>query len=360
MILQTQPSFTGSEQDAMNQYLQSGGWLTEHKKTREFEGAIADFLGIDHCIAVPNGTAALMAAYSVIPRKEKEKYIIVPDMTMIATANAASFVGLTPFFVDVSADTGCMDADQVMNAVEPIADQVVGVAYVDFNGRSDGLHDIKELCCARKWALIEDACQAFGSFSEHNVKLGTVGDIGCFSLSPHKIITTGQGGLIVTNNASYAKRLRQLKDFGRAAPGVDDHVAMGINLKFTDLQAVIGLEQIKNIEWRMARKKEIYERYRQHFREVPYVSMPPLSSHETPWFIDVYVNDPAHTATVLEENDIGCRPMYPQVSTQAPYEVHEENENSAELSRSGLWLPSYLELTNQQIDTVCKVLKSAG
>lgn len=358
MIMQTQPTFTGSEQEAMNQYLQSGGWLTEHKKTKEFEAEVAAFLGVEHCIAVTSGTSALMAAFAAIPRTKEEQFIVVPDMTMIATANAATFVGLTSFFVDVDAETGCMDVDTLLEAVDPIKDKVVGIAYVDFNGRSDGIHDIKDICWHNKWALIEDACQAFGSCSEQNIKLGTIGDVGCFSLSPHKIITTGQGGLIVTNKDSYASAIMKIKDFGRSAPGIDNHVELGINLKFTDLQAVIGLEQLKNIDWRISRKREIYERYWQHFRDIEKVYMAPLHKHETPWFIDIYVNNQKHMIEVLTENEIGCRPMYPQVSSQVPYEAVEENENSIAMSESGLWLPSHLGLSNKQIDEVCKVIKS--
>jgi perosamine synthetase len=207
--------------------------------------------------------------------------------------------------------------------------------------------------------LIEDACQAFGS--KWNEKfLGTWGDIGVFSFSPHKIITTGQGGAIVTNNDEVYERIKKLKDFCRIKPGVDIHTGIGFNFKFTDLQAVIGIEQLKMIEFRIKRKKEIYEKYMDGLSEVEFIQfLPEYLSQTVPWFVDIITETPRDKIiSYLKENGIGSRPFYPAIHSQEPYRECKGTFNiSSAIALRGLWLPSSIGLKDEEIKQIINVIE---
>lgn len=361
MIEQTKPLLGETEQKAVAEYLKSGGWLTEFKKTREFEEALAGFLGVKHCILVPSGTVALALACMVFANA-KNKKVLVPNMSMIATANAVLLAGMEVELCDVSLHDGCMDYGSLIrySAREDIA----GIIHVSFNGRGKDLYLLKDECKRHGWFFIEDACQSFGS-RRNKQHLGTFGDIGCFSLSPHKIITTGQGGFLVTNNDFHAGKIRHLKDFGRRKPGIDDHIDLGFNFKFTDLQSVIGLAQMETIGWRIDRKKEIYDKYYANLADVENLEMFECSEEQVPWFIDLYVREDSphgylkeRIITALNKNKIGYRPMYPPIHTQAPYRAWGSYPISEQINREGLWLPSHLELTDEEVISICEIIKS--
>jgi perosamine synthetase len=357
MIEQTKPLIGEKEQKAVEEYLKSGGWLTEFKKTKELEEQIAAFLGVKHCILVPSGTVALTLACMVFATDNKD-IVVVPDMTMIATANAALLAGMNVTFCDINKPWLCLDFCKLANMVHSNPN-ISGIIYVDFNGRAAQLRQIQQLCRDHNLFFIEDACQAFGSKFDGEY-LGTFGDIGCFSLSPHKIITTGQGGFLVTNNDFYATRLRHLKDFGRRASGVDDHIDLGFNFKFTDLQAVVGLVQLETIRWRLGRKKQIYDRYYNKLNNNKNFTMIKREDETVPWFVDLYIDGTIqpnymkeHIIAALGRNKIGYRNMYPPLHTQAPYRTWVSCPVSEEISRDGLWLPTHLDLTDEQIDKIC-------
>jgi perosamine synthetase len=361
MIEQTKPLLGETERQAVDDYLRSGGWLTEFKKTKEFEERLAAFLGVKHCIVVTSGTTALTLACMVFSGTDNS-VVIVPDMTMIATANAVLLAGMNVAFCDIAKPFLCLDEFALTRMLDNNPN-ISGVVYVDFNGRSDQLQRIKETCQQRGVFLIEDACQALGSKAPDGNYLGTFGDIGCFSLSPHKLITTGQGGFLVTNNDFHAEKIRQLKDFGRRASGVDDHINLGFNFKFTDLQAVIGLAQMGTIDWKIERKKQIYDRYYVNLNNRKNVRMIKRLDEQVPWFVDLYADvdmQPNYVKTnimvALDKRKIGYRDMYPPIHTQAPYRTWVSCPVSEEISRDGLWLPTHLELTDEQIDEVCECI----
>lgn len=362
MIEQTKPLIGENEQKAVDEYLKSGGWITEFKKTEEFELRLASFLGVKHCIVVPSGTIALALACMVF-KNEKKKKVLVPDMSMIATANAVLLAGMEVEFCDVADYNNCIDYGILSKYFG--RDDIAGIIHVSFNGRGIDLDIIAKECKRYGWFFIEDACQAFGSKFDGKY-LGTYGDIGCFSLSPHKIITTGQGGFLVTNNDFHAMKLRHLKDFGRRKPGIDDHIDLGFNFKFTDLQAVVGLAQLEGIYERIQRKKEIYDRYYEKLANGHNLHMILRDEDHVPWFVDLYTNvdfQPnylkEHITNALNKDKIGYRPMYPPMHTQAPYRAWGSYPISEQISRDGLWLPSHLELTNEQIDTICNCILNA-
>jgi perosamine synthetase len=339
----------------IDKYLKAGGWITEHKKTRELEKVIADFLGVKHCSIVSNGTISLsiaLLAAGVGPGDE----VLVPDLTMIATANAVKLIGAKPVFVDIRADNLGLD---LIEATYKKTNKTKALIYVSLNGRTHHQGDIKEFCNLYNLIFIGDDAQSLGS--EWDGKIGTKSDIASFSFSMPKIITTGQGGCLVTNNDEYADKIKKIRDFGREKSGVDKHIEFGINAKFTDLQAIVGLSQFKNIEGRIKRKKEIFALYRTLLLKIPEVKM--IETHLEyccPWFVDCMLENretKLALAEFLKLKGVGTRPVYPPVHTQAPYFEDNSYPVAQEYSERGLWLPSSLTLKDDDIIHICHYIK---
>jgi perosamine synthetase len=210
-------------------------------------------------------------------------------------------------------------------------------------------------CAENKLGFIEDAAQSLGSY--YNGKhLGRFGDIGSFSFSVPKIITMGQGGALITDNDLLAEKIGYLKDFGRKGGGNDIHHCIGYNFKLTDLQAVIGCEQIKKLPQRLIRKKEIYSRYVENLKDITEVCFINTELSQTsPWFIDLYVPNPDELAEYLKSYNIGTRRIYPPIHTQQAYQNlnHLNFPVTEKYCSRGLWLPSSIKLSDIQIDYIC-------
>jgi perosamine synthetase len=354
LIPQMAPWFDEHEAEAVRAYLLSGGWATEFRQTALFEQRLCAFTGAAHAVATCNGTISLslaLLALGVGPGDE----VIVPDLTMIATANAARMIGATPVLVDVEPRTLNMDLQAVAAAAGP---RTRAVIHVSLNGRSNDLDALVALCRARDLRLVEDAAQSLGSWNRGR-HLGTIGDIGSFSFSAPKVISTGQGGALVTNDRVLAARLRKLKDFGRTSGGHDVHESLGFNFKFTDLQAVLGLEQMKKLPWRLQRKKEIWRAYRRGLAGVGGLEWVETDLADvSPWFIDVYLDDRDGLRAHLEHNEIGARPVYPPIHGQRAHGGGRGAFPVAErFSARGLWLPSSSRLSDDDVARVCEAVR---
>jgi perosamine synthetase len=363
-INQIEPLITFKEREAVNQYLYSGGWLTEHTKTAEFEQMIADFLGVKYCVVVTSGTAALYLSLLALGIGNGDE-VIVPDYTMIATPNAVKWTGAEALLCDVEKDTLCVDIKKMRVSDFRFFLQTKAMIYVPINGRSGDMDKVVEFCRNHGLYLIEDACQAFGS-KWNDKYLGTFGDVGVFSFTPHKIITTGQGGAVVTDNKEIYDKVKSLKDFCRVKPGVDIHTDIGFNFKFTDLQAVVGIEQMKSIGYLVARKKVIYGWYERNLRGIDFIEMLPTDLEQTvPWFVDILLKedvDAGDFVSYLKKNKIGARHFYPPIHFQEPYldrslKGHQFGEITEGISKRGVWLPSSIGLSLEEIRYVCDVIK---
>lgn len=356
MIPQSEPRFGVEEEQAVTAYLRSGGWLTEHTKTAQFEEAIAAFTGSAHCVVVQNGTVSLtLAALALGIRPGSE--VIVPAYSMIATANAFKMIGITPVFVDVEPDTLCMDIALVARAM---THRTRAIVLMTANGRAPtaGVEIFEQMCQRRGIHLIEDAAQSLGSHFHDGRHCGTAGTVGSFSFSVPKIISTGQGGALVTDDADVAAKLRKLKDFGRTSGGNDVHESIGFNGKFTDLQAVVGLEQMKKLKGRVQRKREILQQYWRALVDVPQVHFFLTNvAYSTPWFVDVLVKDRDWLQKHLLDRDIGTRVMYSPIPHQKAYGEGGIYFVAERVGRDGLWLPSSAHLTADEVDRVCLAIK---
>jgi perosamine synthetase len=356
-ISQYEPSFDNSEIKALSDYMHSGGWITEFKETKAFEEMIAAYTGSKHAIAVNNGTIAITLAAMACGLAAGDK-VLVPNYTMIATPNSLRLFGAIPVFVDVEPDTLCMDLDK---AREKLDSEIKGIIFVPSNGRypEKGIEEFRNFADKNSLIFIEDAAQGLGSYYPNGKHLGTIGSAGTLSFSSPKIITTGQGGMILTNDESINDKVRKLKDFGRSHGGSDIHESLGYNFKFTDIQAVIGIAQMGKLQSRIERKKKIFQIYLNELESLETVY---LFHHDvritTPWFIDAKVHNRDGLKSYLSNKHIGTRNMYPPINAQEAYKTPGHYPVSEEIGLKGLWLPSHPQLTDENIIFICKQIMS--
>lgn len=352
-IPQFEPQFGNKERISLNKYMLEGGWVTEFKKTQELEEMIKNYTRAKHCILVNNGTVSLLVAGLACGIGRGDE-VIVPNFTMIATPNAFRLLGAKVVLADVEEDTLCLDYKKI---VANITKKTKAIVLVSSNGRypSYNINSLKTLCKRKGIYLIEDSAQSLGSFYPNGRHIGTVGDIGCFSFSPAKIITTGQGGAVVTNNSRLEKKIRKLKDFGRRSGGNDIHDFLGYNFKFTDIQAVIGIEQLKQIDLRVAKKRKIFIEYKKRLPINKYIQLidNPIES-TVPWFIEVVVKRRSSLVKYLRNFKISTRLMYPSINSQKIYKCNGDFPISEKIGKEGLWLPSSINLRKNEIKIICE------
>lgn len=356
-IPQMQPLFGAEEKAALNAYMDEGGFLTEFRRTEQFEHMIAEFTGAKHCVVVNNGTISLTLAALACGIQAGDE-VIVPNYTMVATPNSVQMFGAVPVFVDVEPETLWLDPELARAAITP---RTKAMMLVSANGRhpAAGIQVYRKIADDHGLTIIEDAAQSLGSFYPDGRHIGRAGTVGSFSFSAPKIISTGQGGALITDNDDVAARLRLLKDFGRSGGGNDIHATIGYNFKFTELQACVGIEQMKKLDARVARKKEIWRRY--HANLVGLAGLK-LFAHDldytTPWFIDSVAERRDDLSRYLKAAEIGTRAMYPPINMQEAYQLAGEHPVSNHIGSHGLWLPSAVQLTDDQIDLITSTIRT--
>lgn len=333
-------------------------FLNEGPITATLEEEAARFLGVRHAVATTSGTTALflaLAACGIGPGDE----VIVPDVTYVATANAVRLAGAEPRLVDIDPQTLCLDADRLEAA---LSDRTRAIMPVHVSGRGAAMERIVAFAGRHGLRVIEDAAEALGS-TYRGRSLGTWGDVGCFSFSPNKTVSCGQGGMMVTNDDHLQLRLRQLKMQGRAERGTggqDDHPTLGFNFKLTDLQAAVALPQLRDLPARLDRQRRTYEIYAEVLGNAPGIRILPFdtAAGETPQWTDALVDNRDGLADHLASRGIGHRKFWYPVHRLTPYRLpDDEFLHSTAMSPLALWLPSALDLTDDDVRHVALVIR---
>ncbi len=349
----------GTTEYELTQDVLKSGFLNDGKLTERFEQEVAALLKVKYAVAVTSGTAALYLALKAIDVGPGDE-VIVPDTTFIATANAVVMAGATPRLVDVDRKTLNIDPKQIESKLNA---KTKAIMPVHVSGRLADMKSIMNIAHEHKLTVIEDAAEAFGS-EMAGQSAGTYGHIGCFSFSPNKTITTGQGGMVVTNDADVHQRLRQLKDQGRQYRGTggdDLHPAIGYNFKLTNLQAAVGLGQMQDIQSRLSKLKSIYKTYERELSGINGITLLPfdVDSGESPQWIDAYVENRESLTKCFEANNIGFRRFWFPLHRQLPYQSPDSDfPIASQCSEHCLWLPSSLLLTEDDLSQVCQLIKS--
>jgi len=255
LIAQIEPWIDESELQELQRVIRST-FLIEHELTREFESMTARMTSSKHAIAVCNGTLGLYICLKALGIGSGDE-VIVPNLTFVATANAVILAGATPVLCEIREDTFCLD---VTRAEKLLTAQARAIIPVHLYGQSADLAAIEEFTKRHGLKLIEDAAQGIGvKFGGKHV--GTFGEMGILSYYGNKTITCGEGGIILTNDDDLAKAAYRLKNHGRAQKGVFVHESIGFNFSFTELQAAVGIAQMKTLPAIVNKKRAIHDRY---------------------------------------------------------------------------------------------------
>ncbi len=335
-------------------------YVNEGPKTKELEEQLKKYLGVKHVMLVANATAGLFLAIKAeaILRGKNNFEIIVPDFTMFATASAVNWAGGTPIPVDVEGERFTIDVSKIE---EKITDKTIAIIPVHILGRQAEMSSLKNLAKRYNLAIIEDAAGALGSKTKEG-PIGVSGAAGVFSLQSNKIITSGQGGVIVTNDDVSNETMRRLRDFGRMSNKEFLHSREGYNLKFSDLAAALAIAQLRKIDSRKQLLKEQLTLYRAELEGLSEVHFPPtrIEEGEVPLWIDVVVKNRTELVHHLNVHDIFSRECWPALHRNTPYK-HNGNDAafpvSSFISDNVLWLPNGPALSNEDIVRVCQSIK---
>ena len=353
VIFQSEPLITKSDKNAVKKYILSDGWITENKVNAKFEKKFSSFVKSKYAVSFPNGTLTLFAMLKCLNLKPNSE-VIVPSYTMVATANAVLAANCKVKFADIEKDHLCMCPKSL---IKLITNKTRVVIYVTLNGRLGKFKKIKDICREKKITLIEDCAHSIGSFTENKIHHGTESLASSFSFSTPKLFTTGQGGMVVTNNKVYFKKLKKFKNFGRLKDGFDFYEDYGLNLKFTDLQATLGISQMKNLRKKILVKKSLFNQYFQNLKDIKEIEIKNFKPNECPWFIDIYVKNPKKLQNFLKRFNIVSRLVYPSLNKQKFFNTKINCPNAQNFCNKGLWLPSSLKLRPIQVDFICKIIK---
>jgi perosamine synthetase len=335
-------------------------YVNDGDVTRDFERRVAEIVGVKHCVGVTSGTAAITLALMAVGVGPGDE-VIVPDLTFVATANAARMAGAEVKLVDVLPGSFAIDPDRVAAAISP---RTRAVVPVDVNGRGADYDKLAEICRSHGLRMVSDAAEGFGSRFRGR-PLGSFGDAGCFSFSSVKTVATGQGGMIATDDAELFHRLLELKDQGRREQGTggdDLHPAVGFNFKLTNLQSALGIAQLERLQRRLAQARNRDAWYREELADCPGVDVSRLGGNngEVRQWADVLIEDRARATRALDEAGIGYRPFWFPIHTQLPYaRGDEEFPNTIRISRQGFWLPSGFDLTREDVGRVGRTIRRA-
>jgi UDP-4-amino-4,6-dideoxy-N-acetyl-beta-L-altrosamine transaminase len=253
-------------------------WITTGPKIQEFEAQMCEYIGCKHAIAVNSGTAALDIAVGSLGLKSGE--IITTPFTFVATSNAILYNNLVPVFADIKKDTYNIDPEEIR---KKIMDKTKAIIYVDYAGQPCDIQEIKEIADEHDLFLIEDACHALGA-EYRGTKVGNYADITVFSFHPVKHITTGEGGMCMTNDDELAGKMNLLRNHGidkgahersgKTASYSYDMKLLGRNYRMTDFQAAIGITQLKKLDSFISKRQEIVDLYNQEFSSYDGITIP--------------------------------------------------------------------------------------
>ncbi len=324
------------------------GFVNEGPANREFEHTLTEFFDISYAVTTPSCTTAIALSLMALGVKHGDT-VLVPDVTFIGTASAVRLAGAEPILVDVDTQTFNMDPEDAARRLRPTTKAIVAV---HLNGRSADLDALGKLAKEKGLALVEDAAEALASRNEHGY-LGTQSDAGCFSFAPTKVITSGQGGFVLTRRQDVRDNLVRLKDHGRLSRASDVHPVTGFNFKVTDLQAALAISQWKKLNRRIARSRELDAMYMMGLKDLPELDFTARPAYGG-YLMWPDFKTPKRDALVkhLLAHGITLRPFWPALHTQPAYASAEAYPGATDVSHHACWLPCSPAITNAQIDRV--------
>ncbi len=358
MIPVAEPLLGDKELEYVTDCIRSGWVSSVGEYVRRFEREFAAYCGVRYGVATHNGTVALhlaLVALGIGPGDE----VIVPTLTFVATANAVTYTGATPVFVDSEPRTWNLDPEAAARAVTPRTRAIIAVHLY---GHPADMDPLRALANEHGLTLIEDAAEAHGARYKGR-RAGSLSDVAIFSFMGNKIITTGEGGMVLTDDDALAERCFFLENHARQKENPYWHTEIGYNYRMTNLQAALGVAQLGRIEELVAIRLRNAVHYNRRLAEIPSLTPPPCAE----WAENVYW---MYTALVEDEYGLGrdtlmdrlrrlgieTRPVFYPLHTLPMYNRGQRFPVAEEVGRKGINLPSGATLTPEQVDTVCDAL----
>jgi perosamine synthetase len=360
LIAQIEPWVDESELRELTRVIDST-FLTEHELTREFESLTAQLTGAKHAVAVCNGTMALfvcLKAMGIGPADE----VIVPDLTFVASANAVILAGGVPVLCDVREDTFCID---MARAEKLVTSRTRAVMPVHLYGQSANMPEVMAFAQRYGLRVLEDAAEGIGVRYDGK-HVGTFGDMGILSYYGNKTITCGEGGVILTSDDSLAKAAYRIKNYGRDCKGIYVHETIGFNFSFTDLQAAIGIAQMRKLSAIISKKQDIYDRYVKGLQGLEAFRPVYIDPRCRPvfWFTSFLCEDPGALSAFLRQRNILTRQFFLPLHQQPCYADEKyirvaggEFRTSESIYRQGISLPSSYSLTEDEQSYVIEQIR---
>lgn len=352
-----EPRFGKEEVDEVKKVIEDN-YVNEGPKTKEFEESIKKYFNVKYAIITVNATAALFLAIKAeaVKRDVEDFEVIIPDMTMLATASSVNWAGGKPVMVDVKKDDLTIDASKIEDKIN---EKTIAIIPVHILGRAPDMEKILEIAKKNNLTVIEDAAGALGSMYQGKFS-GTIGDIGVFSLQSNKIITCGQGGIIILEDDKTYEIIRRYRDFGRMTNKEFFHELPGYNLKFNDLSAALAVAQFKRLDERKKLLTEQLKRYTELLSDVKQVQFFSPGEGQIPLWIDAYVENRKQLSEFLALNQISCRDCWPSLHRNKPYkEQGQDNDfpNSSYASDNIIWFPNGPAISDENIVFICSKIK---
>jgi len=362
-IPMSSPDITQAEIDAVNDVLNTR-WLSLGPKIGEFEQAFADYVGVTHAIGVNSGTSGLhlaMIAAGIGPGDE----VITPSFSFIASANCVLYERGKPVFVDIDPDTGNIDPACIEAAITPRTKAIIPVHAF---GQPADMDPILEIAAQHNLMVIEDACEAIGAEYKER-PAGTFGDAAVFAFYPNKQMTTGEGGMIVTDNDDWANLFRSLRNQGRDVfDAWLNHTRLGYNYRMDELSAALGLAQIGRIDELLAKRAQVATWYNERIDEIPGIRKPFISDTTTKmsWFVYVIRCEEGVSRNqlmgYLEQEGIPSRPYFTPIHLQPFYQQEfgwkrGDLPNTEKAGDTFLALPFSGVMTEEQVGYVAQKLR---
>jgi perosamine synthetase len=355
------PEITDAEIAAVTAVLRTSR-LSLGPKLEEFEHAIAQYVGVPHAVGVSSGTAGLHLCIRALNIGEGDE-VIAPSFTFVAVANAVRYERATPVFVDIDPITLNLDPAKIEAAITP---RTRAILIVHTFGIPANMQAILDIASRHHLLVIEDACEAIGA-EYHSRRVGSFGDAAVFAFYPNKQITTGEGGIVVTRDATLAQRLRALRNQGRyETDGWLQHSELGYNYRLSEIACALGIEQLKRIESIFAMRESVARAYRTRLKGEPLI-LPPLELPHAriSWFVYVIRLLPefrqCHRDVILASltrQGIGCARYFAPIHLQPAYAAWKSAGlpvTESEAART-IALPFFNRVTSEQQDRVCEAL----
>jgi perosamine synthetase len=352
----TKPSITSLEREYVKDAMENSWGPQYMHYINKFESMFADWLGVKYAMTTSSCTGALhigLTALGIGPGDE----VILPDTTWIATAAAVTYIGAKPVFVDIQPDTWCIDPEKVIHA---ITEKTRAIITVHLYGNLSNIYDLRVIGESYMLPVIEDSAEAIGSEYAQGIKAGSYGKFGVFSFHGSKTITTGEGGMFVTNDENLYNKAIKLSNHGRENNAF--HFSeIGYKYKMTPIQAAIGCGQMERIDELLARKREIFMYYKEHLGGIAQMNIEPPGTKNGYWMPTVIIPlvPREKLLAALEKENIDGRIFFDPLSSMPMFEDKPENVNAYDIPKYSINLPSYHDMTTEDQDRVIAAILGA-